>query len=240
MSGIIGQDFLPESLVSPLEAGKARGNCPLTILVDSEGGFLHSAVQIFNQIRSYPGRTTARITGLAASAASYCMLAADRVEAMANTSVFLHFPWILIAGDKNVLREEANTLEALGELMKLEYCAKSLKSPDEMEAILAAGTWYTGKHGLMESGLVDEVVQPVKVSALAVSSFDILDAARGRAVACARIVETGKQADVLRVKAMMANDDGREIIPGWSAGQVRRMGELGYDLDALKKYGGKK
>ena len=74
------------------------------------------SLEIFNLIRSHKGNTEARITGVAASAMSYIILAADKVTAHENAVFMIHNAWNLAIGDHNDMRKVAATLESLSNI----------------------------------------------------------------------------------------------------------------------------
>ena len=61
-----GDEVTPAQFKSELNAGAGD----ITVWVNSAGGDVFAAAQIYNMLKEYPGRVTVKVDGIAASAAS--------------------------------------------------------------------------------------------------------------------------------------------------------------------------
>jgi ATP-dependent protease ClpP protease subunit len=61
--------------------------------INSRGGDVDEAVAIYNALRDHPSKIVATVDGLAASAASFVAIAADKVVMNRNAEIMLHLPW---------------------------------------------------------------------------------------------------------------------------------------------------
>lgn len=91
--GAIGSSWFEEGVTADgikqkLEA--FRGAARLNIFINSPGGSVFEADAIFSQLDRWPGQKVAYIDGLAASAASYIALAADRVVTAPHAKWLIH------------------------------------------------------------------------------------------------------------------------------------------------------
>lgn len=115
--------------------------------VNSPGGNVFSGMAIYQQLKSYPGKITAKIEGMAASIASVIVLAADEIIMPENSYMMVHRVFSTVQGNADQLRKTADTLDRLtGTIM--DVYRNSLKSPDDFENLtekVNAETWLTAK-----------------------------------------------------------------------------------------------
>jgi ATP-dependent Clp endopeptidase proteolytic subunit ClpP len=155
LSGVVGWDITAKELRAELVKAKGKD---VEFHVNSPGGLVFAGIEIFNLIRDYKGHTEARITGLAASAASYIVLAADRVSAHENATFMIHNALALAIGNHNDMRKVANTLEGISNILAKAYARKTGKPIDEIKSMMDAETFLFGNEMLHE-GFVDEVIE---------------------------------------------------------------------------------
>ena len=108
------------------------------------------------------------VLGVAASSASYLMLAGDHVVMPANTFAMLHNPLAGAYGHAEDLRDMADLLDKIGASLQATCAKRTRLSDEDVAAMLSKDTWLTAKECL-DLGLCDEVVDELKVSA----SFDV-------------------------------------------------------------------
>lgn len=159
-AGMVSAKWFSEELA---KVGDAN---PLTVRINSPGGSVVEAQAIYNAIGRRSGETLVKIDGLAASAASYVMLAGDRIEIADNAMVMIHPVWTFAMGNAADLRDTASVLDKFDEIVLAGYVARSSgkKSRDELRQAMADETWFTASEAL-EWGLVDEIGQPLHVAA---------------------------------------------------------------------------
>lgn len=131
---------------------------PLDIRIDSAGGDVYEGFAIASAIQRYEGETHAYVDGMAASAASYIALMADRVSMNDFAMIMIHNAWCMTVGNRDELREMADRLEALDDTIAAVISARSSLSIDEVREAMSAETWYTGPEALA-AGMCDEVVE---------------------------------------------------------------------------------
>ena len=155
LSGIIGFEITAMEL--DIELKKASG-ADVLLSVNSPGGFVFEGIEMFNLIRSYRGHIEARIVGLAASAMSYVILAADKVTAFDNAAFFIHNAFGVTIGNHNEMRKRADELEALSGMLAKAYVNKSGKSAREIKALMDEETIFFADE-ILEAGFVDEILE---------------------------------------------------------------------------------
>ncbi|MCY4535192.1 MAG: Clp protease ClpP [Bryobacterales bacterium] len=107
------------------------------------------------------GMLTCFVTGIAGSAATYVMLASDRVKIMATGEIFIHRAHGCFCGNSEDLRAAADGLDTTSSQAAGIYAQKTGKSEDDMLAEMVDEKYYSAKQSL-EIGFVDEVVELVQ------------------------------------------------------------------------------
>lgn len=130
---------------------------PVDIRIDSTGGDVYEGFAIASAIQRYEGFTHAYIDGLAASAASYIAMMADRVTMNDYAMIMVHNAWALAIGNRDELRETADRLEAIDKVIAGIISARSVLDVEDVMSAMSAETWYTGDEAL-EAGMCDEVI----------------------------------------------------------------------------------
>ena len=83
-----GDEVTPKMFKDELMAGSGD----ITLWINSPGGDVFAAAQIYNMLMDYPGRVTVKIDGLAASAASVIAMAGSQVEMSPVAMMMIHNP----------------------------------------------------------------------------------------------------------------------------------------------------
>ena len=78
----------------------------LTIRINSPGGDVFDAHAIFNAIKAHKAQTITRVESLAASAASYILVAGKERQAYKNAMVMIHEPMTGFWGNQYEMRSE--------------------------------------------------------------------------------------------------------------------------------------
>lgn len=158
--GVSAQRFIAD--LKAIEAPK------VVLEINSPGGSVIDALAMFTALRSSGKHITVKVLGIAASAASYLMLAGDHVVMPANTFAMLHNPLAGACGHAEDLRDMADLLDKIGAALQATYAKRTGLSDEEVAVLLSKDTWLTAQECL-DLGLCDEVVDELKVSA----SFDV-------------------------------------------------------------------
>ena len=136
-----------------LEAGEE-----LVLEVNSVGGDVDAAGEIYSVLSKLENPTRAEIQSLAASAASYCILACDRVEISLAAQMMIHCASCGGSGNKADHRWMAGMLETTDETILNVYCAKCGESKrEELRELMEAETFLSASKAL-ELGLVDAII----------------------------------------------------------------------------------
>lgn len=105
---------------------KALGNPSAILLrINSPGGDVMDAMAIYSMIRNSKARVTARIEGIAASAASLIAMAANRIEIHSNAFMLIHQPWSQVSGSADDMASAAGDLQRMSDQFAKIYSARS-------------------------------------------------------------------------------------------------------------------
>ena len=118
----------PKDIVLP-ETGE-----DVEIHINSGGGDVYAGSEIYTALRSYSGRVTVKIVGIAASAASVIAMAGDMVEISPTAQIMIHNVSSGVYGDHNALEHEAAVLKGFNKSIASAYVHKTGKAlPDLLE-----------------------------------------------------------------------------------------------------------
>lgn len=139
---------------------KALGNISnLTVRINSRGGDVSAATAINTQLKSHPATVTAIIDGVAASAATIIMMAADVIKAPAAAQIMIHDPLLALWGMYN--GADLDQLKGIWEVTKTSiinaYVNKTGRNRDEIAEFMRQEKWWTAEEAKAE-GFVDEIM----------------------------------------------------------------------------------
>lgn len=155
-SSWLGDEVTPKTFKDELYA-KGKGG-PVTVKVNSPGGEVFAAAAIRSILQDYPGKVTADIIGLAASAATVVVSGADVVKMRDSAMFMIHDPSTYAWGTIAEMEKLLVMLRQVKETIINSYQAKTGKARDELAQMMEAETWMTAE-GAKEAGFVDEIVK---------------------------------------------------------------------------------
>ena len=145
----------------------------VTVHINSGGGDIFEGAAIHNLLKNHAGKVTMRIDGVAASAASFIAMAGDMIIMEPNATMMVHEGSAICVGRAADMREAAELLEMLNQIIAGMYAARAGGTVDEWLTTMGGETWYDAAKALA-AGLVDEV-PPAKGQEPAVPAADAGD-----------------------------------------------------------------
>lgn len=127
-----------------------------------EGGEVFDGLAIFEALRQHPARVTAYVDGIAASAASFIVQAADRRVMARNARMMIHDAHGLSIGNAADMREMADLLDDLSDNLASIYADRAGGTVEQWRAAMRGpnaasdGTWYSAETAVA-AGLADEI-----------------------------------------------------------------------------------
>ena len=144
-------DITPQVFATELN----NGSGDVTVWINSPGGDVVAAAQIYNLLMDYPGHVTVNIDGVAASAASVIAMAGDKVAMSPVSMLMIHNPATLAIGDKDELAKAMRMLESVKESIINAYEAKTGLSRAKLSRLMDAETWMDARAAI-SMGFADE------------------------------------------------------------------------------------
>jgi ATP-dependent protease ClpP protease subunit len=192
---------------------REAGDRPIAMRINSPGGDVFQGVAIHTLLARHPGTVTGSIDGLAASAASVVMLAADNLDMAKAGFVMIHDAMTPTYGNADTHRTSADLLDKVSASMAEMYADKAGEDADHWRALMTVnredGTWYTAAEAL-DAGLVDSVTQAPE---------DAEDTAYARLSAWSNVLPDKIRADVLAHAPELDTEEDSEPAVRWDAAQ---------------------
>ena len=116
-----GDEITPQDFRSELEAGDGD----VTVWINSPGGNVFAAAEIYTMLKDYAGQVTVKVASLAASAASVVAMAGDVVQMSPTALLMLHDPSTVAMGNARDMEKAISTLNEVKESIVNAYAAKS-------------------------------------------------------------------------------------------------------------------
>lgn len=136
----------------------------LTVRINSPGGAVDDALTMHNALRRLEVPVTAAVDGLAASGAAIFAMGADTVTMAATGRMMIHEAEGGTIGRAEDHRIMANRLNSINDTQAGILAAKSGIDTEQIKAMLAAETWFTGPEAV-EAGFASEVTEPLHIAA---------------------------------------------------------------------------
>lgn len=152
--------FFGYSVVCPrdvLGELKKAGKEPVTVRVNSYGGDVWSASEIYTALMQHEPGVEVEITGLAASAATVIMMAGRKVRASPTAEIMIHNPYAAARGDYRAMEHAAQSLRNTRETIVNAYVIRSGNTREQLRLMMDAETWMTAQ-GAKANGIIDEIM----------------------------------------------------------------------------------
>ena len=159
LNGQIAEDSWFGDEVTPAifrdELMKGEGN--ITVWINSPGGDVFAAAQIYNMLMDYKGSVTVRIDGLAASAASVIAMAGTTVEMSPVGMLMIHNPSTAVIGNTKEMQAAIQMLDEVKESILNAYELKTGQPRQSLSDLMDAESWMNAKKAV-ELGFADKIL----------------------------------------------------------------------------------
>lgn len=132
-------------------------NEELEVEINSGGGSVFAGSEIYTALKSYSGKVTTKVVGLAASAASVIAMAGDRIEISPTGQIMIHNASGGFGGDYRDMEKGAEILKNVNATISNAYSLKTGLSSEELLEMMNKETWLTPQQAL-EKKFVDEIM----------------------------------------------------------------------------------
>ena len=148
-----GDEVTPELFRSELEAGGGD----ITVWINSPGGDVFAAAQIYNMLMDYKGCVTVKVDALAASAASVIAMAGTTVQMSPVAMMMIHNPMTIAIGDSEEMKKAGMMLDEVKESIMNAYETKTRLNRSELSNLMNAESWFNARKAV-ELGFADEIL----------------------------------------------------------------------------------
>ena len=148
-----GDEITPQMFREDLEAEDGD----VTVWINSPGGNVFAAAEIYTMLRDYAGKVTVKVASLAASAASVVAMAGDTVQMSPTALLMLHDPSTVAMGNTRDMEKAIAALNEVKEAIVNAYAAKSGLRRGRIADLMSEETWLNAKKAV-ELGFADEVL----------------------------------------------------------------------------------
>lgn len=157
--GIIAMESWYDDEITPkkFKAELLSGEGDVNVLINSVGGDVFAASQIYNMLKEYKGKVTIKIDSIAASAASLIAMSGDEVHISPCGFLMIHNPATLIFGETSDLQSGINMLEEIKEGIINAYEEKTGLNRNKISKMMDAETWLSAKKAV-ELGFADSIM----------------------------------------------------------------------------------
>lgn len=150
-------EWLGVTYTSPKRVALPPGKEEVEVEINSYGGDVYAGSEIYTVLKSYPGKVTTTITGIAASMASIIAMAGDTVRITPTGQIMIHNVSSYSEGNKHDFEHEAGVLSGYDKTLANAYRLKTKLSEEELLDLMDHETWLTPQEAL-EKGFVDEIL----------------------------------------------------------------------------------
>lgn len=148
-----GDEVTPKQFKAEL----LEGDGDITVWINSPGGDVFAAAQIYNMLMDYKGNVTIKIDGLAASAASVIAMAGTEVQMSPVAMMMIHNPMTIAIGDKEEMEKAISMLSEVKESIMNAYEIKTSLSRSRIAHLMDAESWFNAKKAV-ELGFADQIL----------------------------------------------------------------------------------
>ena len=145
-----GDEITPAMFRQELEAEEGD----LTVWINSPGGNIFAAAEIYTMLQEYKGAVTVKIASIAASAASVVAMAGSRVLMSPTALLMIHDPSTIAMGNAKDMEKAIETLNEVKESIINAYAAKSGLRRSKIAELMSNETWMNAKKAV-ELGFAD-------------------------------------------------------------------------------------
>lgn len=136
-----GDEMTPDAFRAELEAHPGD----IEVYINSPGGDVIAASQIYTMLVEHKGNVTVKIEGLAASAASIIAMAGTTVLMAPIAYMMIHGVSTITWGNRNDLLHEADVLAEIDKGIRDAYCLKTGLRESKVAQMMEDETWMSAK-----------------------------------------------------------------------------------------------
>lgn len=146
----------------------------INLYINSPGGDVFMARAMKTALERHSAKIIAHIDGIAASAASYLMMAAEEINIAEGAMVMIHNASGLCWGNAESMRKTAGVLDKIDDTIVADYKKKTGLKESALKQMMADETWMKAEEA-KDKGFVDKIVAGKEAKAPVVNLSDVYD-----------------------------------------------------------------
>lgn len=166
--GYIAQDSWLDDDITPrkfkAELNVSAGD--ISVWLNSPGGDVFAASQIYTMLKEYKGKVTVQIDGLAASAASVIAMAGDEILMSPVAMMMIHNPATLIFGEASDFQSGIKMLCEVKDSIINAYEQRTGLPRNKISSMMDAETWFSAQKAV-ELGFADKILYATETTGAA-------------------------------------------------------------------------
>ncbi len=155
--GITAADFMKE-------LNGHAGVKSINLSIHSPGGSVLDGLAIYNTLASHPAKIFGKVEGIAASAASFILMASDVISMPSDSFIMIHNAHGGAIGDAKDLRDTADVIEKLQNSIVNIYEKRTGNNRQDIINMMQAVTWMSASEAV-DNGFADTITDAVDVAA---------------------------------------------------------------------------
>ena len=148
-----GDEVTPAAFKADLHSGKGD----IVVWINSHGGDVFAATQIYNMLKEYPAKVTVKIDAMAASSASIIAMAGDWILMSPLAHMFIHNPSTIAFGDSAEMLKAKELLDSVKESIINAYEMQTGLTRTKLSMLMDAETDMTAQIAV-SMGFADEIM----------------------------------------------------------------------------------
>ena len=159
LNGVIAEETWWGDEVTPkmFKDDLLSGSGDITVWINSPGGDVFAAAQIYNMLMDYTGQVTVKIDGIAASAASVIAMAGGEVHMSPVSMMMIHNPATIAWGDSEEMLRAKAMLDEVKESIINAYELKTSQSRVKLAHMMDDESWMNANKAV-ELGFADKIM----------------------------------------------------------------------------------
>lgn len=162
----------PSKIKNAIEQAKTENDRTLELKINSGGGSVFAAKEIFAELKMFDGEVRGVIQSIAASAATLIGMGCSHLSMMTTAQFMIHNASNAQNGSHQDMERNAEFLKQVDETIANAYATKTGKDVKELVKMMDSTTWLNATDAL-ELGFIDEILFEPEVSAT--NSVDFAD-----------------------------------------------------------------
>lgn len=138
------------------ELDDARGE-EVELYINSPGGSVSAGSEVYTILKEYSGNVKAKVTGVAASAASFFLMAANEIMMSPTSQLMIHNASTGTEGDKNIHSSNTDMLNGTDVAITNAYRLRTGKTTEELLGLMNKTTWMNAQQAV-ETGFADGIL----------------------------------------------------------------------------------